>query len=78
MQVYSTRGVEVCGEALNVIAALSSSGVLAGDRTISKSLADVISRYCKIVTIVFNILMMTPILVEFVSNLYSFIDKVIL
>jgi hypothetical protein len=45
MQVYSTRGVEVCGEALNVIAALSSSGVLAGDRTVSKSLADVISRY---------------------------------
>jgi hypothetical protein len=45
VEVFSSRGVDVCGEALNVIATLSSSGVLSGDRTISKSLADVISRY---------------------------------
>jgi hypothetical protein len=44
-QVYSEKGVTVCAEALNVIAELSSSGVLAGDNVIAQSLADVISRY---------------------------------
>jgi hypothetical protein len=41
--VISDKGVAVCGEALTVIATLSSRGFLAGDVKISRSLADVIS-----------------------------------
>jgi hypothetical protein len=44
-EVISPQGQAVCAKALDVISALSSSGLLAGDKTLSILVADVISRY---------------------------------